>query len=57
MSSRDFQRLKLDRAFERAFQLPPLEPPYPIEGAAWVARHLASYCSRRSALSLSQAAV
>lgn len=44
VSSRDFQGFRLDRALEQAFQLGPLAPPYPPDGADTVARRLTSLC-------------
>ena len=44
VSSRDFQSLRLDRALDRAFHLAPLSPPFPIDGATRVARHLVRLC-------------
>jgi hypothetical protein len=44
VSSRDFLSLRLDRALDRAFHLAPLSPPFPIDGAARVARHLVRLC-------------
>ena len=41
VSSREFQGFRLDRALDRAFPLGPLKPPYPIDGALRIARHLA----------------
>jgi hypothetical protein len=44
VSARDFRDLRLDRALNRAFHLGALTPPFPTEGAAQVARHLAGHC-------------
>jgi hypothetical protein len=41
VSSREFQQMRLHRALDLAFQLGPLLPPYPTDGAARVADHLA----------------
>jgi hypothetical protein len=50
LSSRDFFSMRLDRALDRAFQTGPLKSPYPVDGAATVARRLAAICrSSRSA--------
>src|SRR6185312_10116889 len=39
-SSRDFAALKLERHLKRAFTLQPGPPPFPVDGASRVARHL-----------------
>jgi len=44
ISSRDFAGLRLERALDRAFGLGPLKPPYPVDGAARVARSLTEIC-------------
>ncbi|MDR3619480.1 MAG: hypothetical protein P4L85_09025 [Paludisphaera borealis] len=44
LSSRDFAGMRLDRALDRAFQVGPLKSPYPVDGAATVARRLAEVC-------------
>ena len=41
VSTRDFRDLRLDRALDRAFQLGPLAPPFPTDGAARVALQMA----------------
>jgi hypothetical protein len=41
VSTRAFQSLRLDKALDRAFHLGPLTPPYPVDGALRIARHLA----------------
>ncbi len=48
VSARNFRELRLDRALDRAFHLGPLKPPYPTNGAARIARHLAGLCRPRS---------
>jgi hypothetical protein len=54
--ARDFRELRLDRALDRAFHLGPLKPPFPTDGAAWVARHLAGLCRPVSDRQLEQSA-
>ncbi|APW62324.1 hypothetical protein [Paludisphaera borealis] len=44
LSSRDFAGMRLDRALDRAFQVEPLKSPYPVDGAATVARRLTEVC-------------
>lgn len=44
ISSREFAGLRLERALDRAFGLGPLTPPYPVDGAATVARRLTEIC-------------
>lgn len=44
VSSRDFQGFRLEAALEKALAIRPGPPPYPPEGAARVARHLARVC-------------
>lgn len=44
LSSRDFAGMRLDRALDRAFQVGPLKSPYPVDGAARVARRLTEVC-------------
>ena len=44
VSTRDFQGFRLDRALDRAFQLEPLTPPFPTDGAERIAGHLARLC-------------
>ena len=44
ISSRDFAGVRLERALDRAFQAGPLKPPYPVDGAARVARRLTEIC-------------
>lgn len=56
VSARDFCGLRLDRALDRAFHLGPLKPPFPTDGAARVARHLAGFCRVRSDRELEQTA-
>jgi hypothetical protein len=46
VSARAFSSFKLDRALDRALSLGPLTPPYPADGAARVANHLAGLCQR-----------
>src|SRR5271166_5994428 len=56
VSARDFRELRLDRALDRAFHLGPLTPPFPTDGAARVARHLAGLCRPVSNRQLEQSA-
>ena len=44
ISARDFFSMRLDRALDRAFQTGPLKSPYPVDGAATVARRLTEVC-------------
>ena len=44
VSARAFSSFKLDRALDRALNLGTLTPPYPTDGAARVADHLAGLC-------------
>jgi hypothetical protein len=44
LSSREFAVMRLDRALDRAFGLGALESPYPVDGAATVARRLTEVC-------------
>ena len=44
ISSRDFAGMRLERALDQAFQIGPLKPPYPVDGAARVARRLTEIC-------------
>jgi hypothetical protein len=48
ISSRDFQGLRLERALDRALSVKPGPPPFPADGAAQIARHLAAICGDRS---------
>ncbi len=50
ISTRDFQRFRLDRALDRAFELGTLTPPFPIDGANRIARHLARLCNSEHAI-------
>ena len=56
VSARDFRELRLDRALDQAFHLGPLTPPFPTDGAARVARHLAGLCRPVSDRQLEQSA-
>ncbi|MGA8352338.1 MAG: hypothetical protein WB773_31420, partial [Isosphaeraceae bacterium] len=56
VSARDFRELRLDRALDRAFHSGPLTPPFPTDGAARVARHLAGLCRPVSDRQLEQSA-
>jgi hypothetical protein len=47
ISARDFRELKLDRSFDRAFQIEPGAPPFPADGADRIARYLAGVCRHR----------
>jgi hypothetical protein len=42
--ARDFNELRLERFLDRAFALKPGPPPFPADGAARVAAHLAEVC-------------
>lgn len=48
ISSRDFQGLRLERALDRALSVSPGPPPFPTDGAARIARHLAAICGDRT---------
>jgi hypothetical protein len=50
ISSRDFRELRLERALERALESRPGPPPFPIDGAEQVARHLAAVCRNPAAV-------
>jgi hypothetical protein len=56
VSARDFRELRLDRALDRAFHLGPLTPPYPTDGAARIARHMAGLCHPVSTRQFEQSA-
>jgi hypothetical protein len=56
ISSRDFQGFRLERALDRALAVEPGPPPFPADGAARIARHLAETCRNRApALELTEA--
>jgi hypothetical protein len=44
ISQSDFMGLRLEKALERAFQIKPGSPPFPVDGAARIARYLARLC-------------
>jgi hypothetical protein len=50
VSTRDFQGFRLDRAFDRAFHLGTLTPPFPTDGADRIARRLARLCGAESGM-------
>jgi hypothetical protein len=56
VSSRDFRTFRVARALDAALQMGPLKSPYPTDGAARVARQLATFCASRSARAVGQAA-
>jgi hypothetical protein len=49
VATRDFQGFRLERALERSFELGPLSPPFPADGARRVAEHLTGICLRTTA--------
>jgi hypothetical protein len=56
ISSRDFQGFRLENVLERAFAVEPGPPPFPPDGAARIARHLADVCrDPATALALTEA--
>ena len=46
ISSREFRALKLNLALETALQINPPAPPFPADGADWVARYLTAVCRK-----------
>jgi len=48
LSSRDFRAMRLERALKLAFRLSPGPPPFPRDGAARIASHLAALCQPSS---------
>ncbi len=55
LASRKFRAMRLENALESAFRLTPGPPPFPPDGAARIAGHLAALCEpstgRRAAVS------
>ncbi len=55
LSSREFRAMRLENALKSAFRLTPGPPPFPPDGAARIAEHLAALCrpssGRRAAVS------
>lgn len=44
ISESDFMGLRLEKALDRAFQIKPGPPPFPVDGSARIARYLAKLC-------------
>jgi hypothetical protein len=49
VSTRDFQSFRLERVLDRALAVEPGPPPFPADGAARIARHLADACREPAA--------
>lgn len=50
VSTRDFLGFRLERALDRALAVDPGPPPFPADGAARIARHLAEVCRNPAAV-------